>query len=80
MNAHAGGGRVNSSLNQYLRSLYVNILFPITSFQMLYEQRRLSFTVANEMIKRTSLAEVLKNVARIKRFIRLHIVITETIK
>ena len=80
MNAHAGGGRVNSSLNQYLRSLYVNILFPITSFQMLYEQRRLSFTVDSEMIKITSLAEVLKNVARIKRFIRLDIVITETIK
>ena len=80
MKAHAGGGRVNSSLNQYLRSLYVNILFLITSFQMLYEQRRLSFTVASEMIKRTSLAEVLKNVARMKRFIRLDIVITETIK
>ena len=80
MNAHAGGGRVNSSLNQYLRSLYVNILFLITSFQMLYEQRRLSFTVASEMIKRTSLAEVLKNVARMKRFIRLDIIITETIK
>ena len=28
----------------------------------------------------TSLAGVLKTVARIKRFIRLHIVITETIK
>ena len=80
MNPHAGGGSVNSSLNQYLRSLYVKILFLITSFQMLYEQSRLSFTVASEMIKKTSLAEVLKNVARIKRFIRLDIAITETIK
>ena len=52
MKAHAGGGSVNSSLNQYLRSLYVKILFLITSFQMLYEQRRVSFTVASEMIKR----------------------------
>ena len=42
MNAHAGGGRVNSSLNQYLRSLYVNLFFLIPIFQMLYEQRRVS--------------------------------------
>ena len=49
---HAGGGRVNSTLNQYLRSLYVNLFFIVTSFQMLYEQRRVSFTVASEMIKR----------------------------
>ena len=52
MNAHARGGRVNSSLNQYLRSLYVKILFLITSFQMPYEQRRVPFTVASEMIER----------------------------
>ena len=52
MKAHAGGGRVNSSLNQYLRSLYVKILFLITSFQMPYEQRRVPFTVASEMIER----------------------------
>ena len=52
MKALAGGGRVNSSLNQYLRSLYVKILFLITSFQMPYEQRRVPFTVASEMIER----------------------------
>ena len=52
MNPHAGGGSVNSSLNQYLRSLYVKILFLHTSFQMLYEQRRVPFTVASEMIER----------------------------
>ena len=52
MNAHAGGGCVNSSLNQYSRSSYVNLFFLSTTFQMLYEQRRVSFTVASEMIKR----------------------------
>ena len=52
MNPHAGGGSVNSSLNQYLWSLYVKILFLITSFQMPYEQRRVPFTVASEMIER----------------------------